>query len=327
MKGLRILGEDTSNIKFIRKINAPGIDKKNEQEFLKELDSLMDKIIIEECSDIKKACLLLSGGVDSALLAILLKKKVNLFCITSGAKGSRDILLAKKLAKTHKLNHKIVYITKDMIDKDLDNIMNFVGNSSAMQIGAAINEYFCIKEAKKKGFDTFFMGTGVDTLFAGLDFYNLGDVPGAKRYQKFWKELNFILEQERIIGKGFDTTRLNTLAQNMNVQIRLPFERSEWYYFVKKLPSKYLYEPKSNLGKIILRKYGVFKGISKKHCFTPKQGTQVGSNVYSVIEELAKKDQLNFCPDLGSNLLYGSDPVNPLVRYYLSLRYFLKNKK
>src|SRR5690606_12643601 len=98
----------------------------------------------------KKYGLLLSGGVDSALLAIILKKnKIKFDCFFAYVKDttdSKDLYFAKKLAKDLDLNLEIISCEKKELPIIIKNIIDITKSTNPINIGVAIPVYLCAKK-------------------------------------------------------------------------------------------------------------------------------------------------------------------------------------
>ena len=84
----------------------------------RKLNTLIKKVIIDNIRNGEEIGLLLSGGIDSVIIAYVAKDLVsNLKVYTVGTEDSKDLLFAKKFAKIYNLDHSIVKISfKDMLD-------------------------------------------------------------------------------------------------------------------------------------------------------------------------------------------------------------------
>ena len=158
----------------------------SEKEWINHIESLRKKvtnsninklkIILEDA--VKKRIkneplgLLYSGGIDSVLLAVILKKlKANFFCFCVGIKNSPDVIAAKKSAELLGLN----LIVKEFEEKEVFDIfkktVKLYKAPSAIDIAIGSVIFSAIQLGKKFGIKTFFTGLGAEDLFAGYHKY------------------------------------------------------------------------------------------------------------------------------------------------------------
>ena len=117
--------------------------------------------------NLNKSALLLSGGIDSAILASYLYKGMNVYSIKFEAENAIDETFAASVyAKKNKLNFKIIKISfKDylsVIDKLIKN-----KSSPLHPIEPAL--YIASLKIKSDGFDRIIAGCNADGKFGGLD--------------------------------------------------------------------------------------------------------------------------------------------------------------
>ena len=133
-----------------------------------ELESLLKQKVQEVCNN-GKACLALSGGIDSAILAKFMPKGATAYtfrCVVPGVKVTDETARASYYAKECGLKHKIVDIYWDDMEKFAPELMKHKGapiHSIEVQIAKAA------LEAKKDGFDTVIFGESADVNFGGHD--------------------------------------------------------------------------------------------------------------------------------------------------------------
>lgn len=129
------------------------IDKAIQQTF----DSIKDK----------KPALLLSGGMDSAILASYMTGcDAYTFRFLNGTFQSEELHRAEQYAQIYKLNLHFVDINWDIIDHCLDEIMRTKGapvHSIEPQIFQAA------KQAEQDGISLMIIGDGSDYVFGGMD--------------------------------------------------------------------------------------------------------------------------------------------------------------
>lgn len=135
----------------------------------KDLDSNLKQIIsnLYKKYNPNRIGIMLSSGIDSAILASYLQPKTHAYTIKFIAPNTIDESIhAKVIAKNLNLNHHIVTVTwKDY----KDNIRPLMLNKFSPLHPAEIGVYKAAKAAKKNGQDILIVGNGADSTFGGLD--------------------------------------------------------------------------------------------------------------------------------------------------------------
>lgn len=129
----------------------------------------IDKILTKKFAEIKnkRKALMLSGGMDSAILASYMRgSDAYTFRFNNGEFGLDELHRAEYYAKYYGLNLHYVDINFDKVDKCLDKIMISKGapvHSIEPQI------YLAAIQAKNDGNEVIIVGESADDIFGGLD--------------------------------------------------------------------------------------------------------------------------------------------------------------
>jgi asparagine synthase (glutamine-hydrolysing) len=155
--------------------------------------------------------LLLSGGLDTAILAYLITKWVKPGCVTVALRGAPapDIDYARLVAKQLKLRHYIHYFGDDELDEGIQAVVRVMKTYDPMEVRNSAAIYIALKVGKDRGMSTFMTGDACDELFAGYSF--LFDLSGEQLYaalKKLWVNMRF--------SSTF-------LAEDLGLKARLPF--------------------------------------------------------------------------------------------------------
>ena len=116
--------------------------------------------------------LLLSGGLDTAILAYLASKWVKPSCITVALRGAPapDVDYAKLVASHLKLKHYIHYFGDDEMDEGIRAVIKIMKTFDPMEIRNSAAIYVALKAGRDHGISTFMTGDGCDELFGGYSF-------------------------------------------------------------------------------------------------------------------------------------------------------------
>ena len=138
--------------------------------------------------------ILLSGGLDTSIVASLASRQARLRAYTVALEGapSPDIEYANLMAKHLGLDHKLHVFTVEELMENLPEVVKTLKVFDPMEIRNSAAVYIGMKEAKKDGVSTFLTGDACDELFAGYSFlFNL-DPPGLKAsLKRLWDVMSF----------------------------------------------------------------------------------------------------------------------------------------
>ncbi|MFC2175555.1 asparagine synthase (glutamine-hydrolyzing) [Bacteroidota bacterium] len=180
------------------------------QEAFDELDRLLnDAIDLQMIADVPIGSLL-SGGLDSSLISVMMQRKIKEPINTYTIKFSEtdlkrqgnvdDSSYAMELAKKFKFNHKEILIRPNIVDL-LPKMVNHLEEPIADP--AAINTYLISAEARKAGVKVLLSGMGADEVFSGYRSH-LACLK-ATSYQRIPKHLRLLIEPliDYMPGSGF----------------------------------------------------------------------------------------------------------------------------
>jgi len=251
----------------------------------------------------KHFALLLSGGLDSCLLAKVfndLKKKGRysgfFSCISdpnSNFAEPKDLASARSAAKSLGLELFVRKVTLNELEHELPHIISLIESTDPIRVAVASTIYFATKEIHSHGIKIVFSGLGADELFAGYDrFKNSNDING-DCYSYFIKMYENDLYFEDII------------CMKNNLELRVPFLDAAFAKKALGLGAKYKIGKmgKTNMNKKILREIAIDIGLDKEIAMRPKKAAQYGSNFDKAIESLAKKHSFKSKADYLNSLV------------------------
>ncbi|MCE7994808.1 MAG: asparagine synthase (glutamine-hydrolyzing) [Roseivirga sp.] len=162
----------------------------DEHKALEELDALLnDAVSLNLVSD-RPVGIMLSGGLDSSLLAALMQKKKSDALTSFTIKFSQadlkrqgnvdDSYYAKKMADEFGFDHSEITIQPDVVDL-LPKLIYHLDEPVADP--AMINTYLISKAAKERGISVLLTGMGADEVFGGYRSYQA--CIKADTYQRF----------------------------------------------------------------------------------------------------------------------------------------------
>lgn len=146
----------------------------------------------------KKIGMMLSGGMDSAILASYMPEGSNAytFRFLGGRYGQNELKRAEGYAKNYKLNIKYVDISWDTVEKNLIKLMEHK-NAPVHSIEPQIME--AALQAKKDGVEIMIIGDAADYVFGGMD----GLLSKDWKFEEFYNRFIYI-EPSEVLNAPFD---------------------------------------------------------------------------------------------------------------------------
>jgi asparagine synthase (glutamine-hydrolysing) len=243
----------------------------SKEDVMKALVSAVEKRVPKE-----KFGLWLSGGVDSCLLAAILKKFTdNFVCYTVGIKGSKDVAAAKLAAEKLKLNWVHKEFSEEEVEEPLRKAAKILKSDDCIAIGVASVVIAATELADVK---TFFGGLGSEEIFAGYQRHehatNVND--------ECWRGLKAMWQR--------DLARDATVGQALGISVRVPFLDDELIKAAMGIPGNRKITDEHR--KVILREIAEELGLPKELAWRPKQAAQYGSGFDKAMRHLAHKKKM-----------------------------------
>jgi asparagine synthase (glutamine-hydrolysing) len=220
--------------------------------------------------------LLLSGGVDSTLLALVLKKLGGDFtCYTAALdEDARDLKAAKSSADSLGLAIKQKVIGYDRLEEYLEKVAPLVEDPDVVKIGVALPTYVACEMAQEGGCEVIFSGLGPDELFGGY------------RRHKISKDVNNVCLQDLKNLYLRNTYRDYTVTKANNLELAVPYLDTEFVKFALRIPGKYKTDGKRD--KIIMRELAEKLGVDKEIAQRKKRAAQYGSRFDWGLDRMAR---------------------------------------
>jgi diphthine-ammonia ligase len=230
----------------------------------------------------KELALLLSGGVDSALIGkILQKNKIKFNSYFAGIKDltePKDLFFAKSVAKELGTKLNVNLVTVNEFEKELPKIISLIESTDPVRVGVASTIYFATKNIKEK---VVLSGLGADELFAGYNRFKNSTKINKDCYSYFIKMYENDLYFEDII------------TMKNKVELRVPYLDKKLVEKALRLNPNYKIDNEKDINKIILREYAQELGLGNEFAYRPKKAAQYGSNFDKALGKLAKKNNFS----------------------------------
>tara|TARA_B110001454_G_scaffold64729_1_gene62867 strand:+ start:1274 stop:2221 length:948 start_codon:yes stop_codon:yes gene_type:complete len=237
------------------------------------MESLIDqcrRVLQSSVTECKSKWIALSGGLDSSILAYLLKdqKPQAITIITKDFLGT-DLTYAQIIAKHTELPLSLTQVSMEEMLDSINETIKILGNFNDIEIRNSIVPYVYLNSLKKKGVDSVITGDGADEVFAGYNFL----------LKKSEKEL--VEELKRI--KKIMHFPSKDIAESLNMRVETPFLNEDVIEFSDSLPisKKINQKEEKRFGKWILRE-AFEKNLPENIIWREKSPMQDGSGTVNL---------------------------------------------
>lgn len=229
----------------------------------------------------EKCAVLFSGGVDSALAALMTKRMCeDTLLITARCEGSHDEQVAAKAAEALSLDITEVRIDSELLWNVLPQVVDSIKTRRRMDIEISIPFFFAAREAQQRGYPLIVSGQGPDELFAGYARYEkLMIAEGTEKVEEaLWEDVSI-------------TDRVNILRDTRIIQFHgleafFPFLDQDFVKVALTIPATLNIAPnKTPARKLIFRELAMRLGVPRKVADTPKRATQYSSGTSRMLAE------------------------------------------
>jgi len=285
---LAVINEKGFTFEPVSTLKPPRSSKMGMVEASEHLQKLLGKSIQERVSDIEEVGVAFSGGLDSSIVALLVRLSgVRLQLICVGLKGQRENDNAKDAAEMLGIPLTVQEYTVADVENTLPKVLWLIEEPNVMKAGVAIPFYWTAEVASKLRCQVLLAGQGADELFGGYHRYLKGYAKeGAQRLHK---------AIFRDIAMSYETNfqRDEPVCAYHKVELRLPFADTEVVRFGLSLPiSLKIESPEDNLRKKVLRQVAKSLGIPASISDKPKKAVQFATGVDKALGRLARNEGL-----------------------------------
>ena len=239
----------------------------------KQLLSEMQNAVKETISD-KKIGIAFSGGVDSTLLAKLVKDMgYDVHLLTIGFQGSHDINFAKEVNQLLNFEHSISEIDPEKFKGVSQKINQIIKSDNLSWNENSIAFHYVAGLAQKNGLKTVATANGIDELFCGYNSYREAIETGESEVTK--------MMDEKLKNEGEMTIAINKVTAEFDVKMVQPFLSPSFVDYSKTIPvSEKLHGPDDMQRKHPIRELAMDYGVPEVAARKQKKALQYGSQIH-----------------------------------------------
>ena len=250
-----------------------------------ELKNALTNAVKKRVEGLDEVALLFSAGVDSTLVAVLLKKlDINFTAYTIGVENSQDLQTARKVAQDLDIPLKYKIITQGDVEEYFFDTADAIEDDNLMKIGVGMTINMTSRLASEDGHKVILSGQGADELFCGYNRYkNKFDKP-----QQLLDELTHDLNNMYHVNLERD----DKATMNNSLELRVPFLDKGVVDVATRMPIKHMLKSDDDkIRKHILRSVGLELGVPEEVAYRPKKAAQYGTGIDKIIKKKLSKKQ------------------------------------
>ena len=239
----------------------------------KQLLSEMENAVKETISD-KKIGVAFSGGVDSTLLAKLVKDMGHdIHLLTIGFQDSHDINFAKEVNQILNFPHSISEIDPEKFKEVSDKIHQIIKSDNLSWNENSIAFYYVADLAQKNGLKTVVTANGIDELFCGYNSYREAIETGEDEVMK--------MINNKLKNEGEMMIAINQVTEEFGVIMVQPFLSPSFVEYAKKIPvSEKIHGQDDMQRKHPIRELAMDYGVPEVAAQKQKKALQYGSQIH-----------------------------------------------
>lgn len=252
---------------------------------IREYGIVFDRAVDKRVAGLDRAAVLLSGGVDSTLVAKAIKDRgvdVTGYCV--GVKDSFDVQNAMQAAEEMDVPLRTTYLTEEIVEEVLPAVIEAIELNGMVQVEAAVPMFLAAKMASEDGHKVLFTGQGADELFGGYAWYTnvVAEHGHLTLHKRMWEDITKLY---------LDTLeREDRMTMAHSIELRAPFlDRDVIRKAMQISPRLKVKDSEDAVRKWVHREFALRQGVPPFIAKGEKVRAQDGSAIPAIIQSLAEK--------------------------------------
>ena len=267
------------------RIERPPIRLTEKEAAIREYAEVFNRAIDKRIAGLDRAAVLLSGGVDSTLVARAIQNRgipVTGYCV--GVERAADVQNARRSAREMGIPLRTTALDLAVVEEVLPSVIEAIELNGMVQVEAAIPMYLAARMAAEEGHKVMFSGQAADELFGGYAWYrNVVEEKGhLVLHERMWEDIHALYE---------DTLeREDRMTMAHSLELRAPFlDRDLIHTAMQISPKLKVRDGKDVMGKWVHREFALRQGVPKFIVTGKKIRAQDGSAIPTILQNLAER--------------------------------------
>jgi len=284
---IAIIDKKSQTIREVKLLKGYGKIDLGLNEAAGALAVLLERSTRERVQGLDEVALAFSGGLDSSLIAFLVKRAgLNAHLIHVSLEGQPETDQARKAADLLGIPLHVYLYKEEDVEQSLPKVLWAIESSDPTKVAIGIPIFWAAERAAEMGFKVLLAGQGADELFGGYMRY----LNACLQHGEEYAQRKILDDVEHMYENNFE--RDCKICSFHNVELRLPFAASPLVEFALKLPLDLKIEPKKRFRKVVLRKAAGTVGVPPQIANAPKKAVQYATGVSKALRRLAKKNNM-----------------------------------
>lgn len=249
------------------------------------LSVLLRRSIRRITRGVDKVSVAFSGGLDSALTALLAKKaNCNVEAVCVGLPGSQELSGVEQFAQELDLPITIETFGFDSLEEYVRRVVWLIEEPNLMKVSVAVPLHWAAMVAAKRGCKVMLCGQGSDELYGG--YYKYARTLDGKGRRALVAELyRSVVDSAQV-----NYERDDQATAPFGVELRTVFADLDVIEFSLAIPSQFKVKAGNDLTrKWVLRNVAKEEGLPEDMVWRRKKAIQHGTGVENAIRKLAKR--------------------------------------
>lgn len=276
------------SIDRLARLPRPSARNMSIQQASARLALLLKRSIRRITHGVDKVAVAFSGGLDSAITALLAKKtRSNVEAISIGLPGSPELFTVEHFAQELDLPITIEAFSLDLLEQYVRRVVWLIEEPNLMKVSVAVPLHWAAMVAAKRQCTVMLCGQGSDELYGG--YYKYAGILDKRGRKALVAELYRSVENSAQVNYERD----DQATAPFGVELRTPFADLDLIGFSLSIPLEFKVRPGNDLTrKWVLRSVAKKVGLPEDIVWRRKKAVQHGTGVEGAIRKLAKTQGL-----------------------------------
>ncbi|MFQ5829521.1 MAG: asparagine synthetase B family protein [Candidatus Methylomirabilia bacterium] len=267
------------------RIERPEVRITEMEEAIRAYGRVFERAIGKRIAGLERAAVLLSGGVDSTLVARAIQSRgvpITGYCV--GMEKASDVQNALRAAREMVIALRTTFLTEEIVAAVLPAVIEAIELNGMVQVEAAIPMYLAAQMAAEDGHKVLFTGQGADELFGGYAWYPtvVAERGHLILHNRMWDDI------QKLYLDTLEREDRMTMAHSL--ELRAPFLDRDLIRTVMQIsPQLKVKDGRDGMRKWVHREFALRQGVPSFIANGEKIRAQDGTAIPAILQALAEK--------------------------------------